>query len=195
MSTVRNTRILIADDHEMIRVGLRTLLRERTEWSIVGEAADGEAAVTRALETKPHVAIVDYELPLLTGLEVTSEIRKRLPETKVLVFTMHDAPPFAAKAFELGARGYVTKSEANTHLLLAVEALVAGRPYVSPRSAAKLAQSFLNGAKMMTGFTPGARIALELIADGHPDQHIASALDLPADTVGEFRSRMRGQLH
>jgi DNA-binding NarL/FixJ family response regulator len=84
------TKILIADDHEVVRAGLRALLSEQPNWQVVAEAADGQAAVAQTLQTAPHVAIVDYSLPLLNGVEVTRQIRQRSPDTEVIIFTMHD---------------------------------------------------------------------------------------------------------
>src|SRR5258705_13995184 len=113
-SPFRNTmRILIADDHEMIRTGLRSILSGCEEWEIVGEAVNGQEAVTLAVQTNPHIALIDYHMSLVNGLEATRDIRTRLPATEVVMFTMHDDPGIVAKAFEAGARGYVTKSEAN----------------------------------------------------------------------------------
>lgn len=193
MLNVQNTiRILIADDHEMIRLGLRAILSQCEEWTIVAEAADGEEAVALAVDTRPHIGVIDYQLPLKNGFEVTRELRARLPETKIAIFTMHDDPVFAAKAFEVGATGYVTKTEATTHLLLAINALILQRPYVSSRTAAKLTQSFLRGTNRMNGMTPGAQVVRRLMNDGHPDQDIAVALDVPIDAVESFRSRLIG---
>lgn len=184
-------RILIADDHEMIRVGLRTILGERENWSIVEEARDGEEALRLATQTEPNIAVIDYQLPFMNGLEVTCEIRKRLPGTKVVIFTIHDELAMVAMAFEAGARGYVTKSEANTHLLLAIETLISDKPYLSARIAAKLARSFLDGPQQGNRLTPGARVALRLKKDGHSDPCIASALDLPVNAVETFCSRVQ----
>jgi DNA-binding NarL/FixJ family response regulator len=198
---VRNAmRILIADDHEMIRTGLRSILCRREEWEIVGEAVNGQEAVTLAVQTNPHIALIDYHMSLVNGLEATRDIRTRLPATEVVMFTMHDDPGIVAKAFEAGARGYVTKSEANKHLLGAVEALAAHRPYVSERIAAGLAHSFHSGMNQIFSFysgvnqvnhlTPGERVVSRLICDQHTDQDIAILLSVSVQSVGKFRSQL-----
>ena len=104
------TKILIADDHEVVRAGLRALLSEQPNWQVVAEAADGQAAVAQTLQTAPHVAIVDYSLPLLNGVEVTRQIRQRSPDTEVIIFTMHDSNDLIRDLLRAGALGYVLKS-------------------------------------------------------------------------------------
>jgi DNA-binding NarL/FixJ family response regulator len=183
-------RILIADDHEMIRTGLRSILSGREEWEIVGEAVNGEEAVTLAVQTDPHIALIDYHMPLVNGLEVTRDIRTRLPGTEVVMFTMQVDPGIVAKAFEAGAKGYVAKSDANKHLLLAVESLAAHRPYVSERIAARLAQSFHSGMNQLNHLTPGERVVSQLICDQHIDQDIAILLNVSVQSVENFRSRL-----
>jgi DNA-binding NarL/FixJ family response regulator len=114
-------KILVADDHEVVRSGLRALLSGQPDWQIVAEAADGKEAVAQALKTAPGVAIVDYSLPVLNGAEVTRQIRQRCPGTEVLIFTMHDNNGLIREVLHAGALGYLLKSDANRLLLTAVE--------------------------------------------------------------------------
>jgi DNA-binding NarL/FixJ family response regulator len=183
-------RILIADDHEMIRTGMRTLIGRRDGWEIVGEALNGEEAIELALQTDPHVAVIDYQLPGMNGPCATREIRTRLPATQVVMFTMHDDPRLVANAFEAGARGYVTKSEANDHLLLAIAALAAGRPYISEQIQGRLARSFNADAKITNHLTPGERVISQLISDKHSDQEIACLLRVSVQRVESFRPKL-----
>ena len=183
-------RILIADDHEMIRTGLRALLKARAGWEIVGEARNSEEAIALALRTDPHVAVIDYQLPVLNGPDATRQIRARLPATQVAMFTMHDEPGLVANAFEAGARGYVTKSEANEHLLMAVEALAARRPYVSEHVQVRLAHCFNSGSRQTDHLSPGARVILQLVSDNYTDQDIAALLGVSPQLIENFRSQL-----
>ena len=104
-------RILIADDHEVVRSGLRRVLEAQTNWEVVAEAGDGKDAISKATETKPDVAVLDYSMPLINGVEATRQIRARLPKTEVLIFTMHDNELLIQELLSAGARGYVLKSD------------------------------------------------------------------------------------
>ena len=108
------TRILIADDHEVVRSGLRSILETQPDWEVVAEAADGKEAIVKAVETKPDVAVVDYSLPLINGIEVTRQIRRRLPSTEVLIFTMHDSEALIDELLSAGARGFLLKTDAKS---------------------------------------------------------------------------------
>ena len=119
------TRILIADDHEVVRSGLRSILESESGWDVVAEAADGKEAIVKAVETKPDVAVVDYSLPLVNGIEVTRQIRRRLPNTEILVFTMHDSEGLIDELLRAGALGFLLKTDAACHLLEAIEKLAA----------------------------------------------------------------------
>src|SRR6185312_1701726 len=107
------TRILIADDHEVVRSGVRQILEARSTWHVVAEAVDGKQAIAKALSEKPDVAILDYGLPLINGIEATRQIRARLPKTEVLIFTMHDTETIVRDLLAAGARGYLLKSDAS----------------------------------------------------------------------------------
>ena len=123
------TRLLVADDHDVVRCGLRKIFEAQPTWEVVAEAADGEEAVRKALATVPDVAVIDYSMPKLNGAEVARRIRRRLPNTEVLVFTMYESEALIAKVLRAGARGYLLKSDASGHLIAAVEALAAHKPF------------------------------------------------------------------
>ena len=110
-------RILIADDHEVVRFGLRQILEAQANWEVVAEASDGKEAVSRAIETKPDICILDHSLPLMNGLEVTRQIRARVPKSEILIFTMHENEQLVQELLQAGARGYLLKSDARTHLI------------------------------------------------------------------------------
>ena len=115
------TRILIADDHDVVRSGLRTILEAQQNLEVVAEAADGKEAILKALETKPDVAVLDYSLPLINGVEATRQIRARLPRTEILIFTMHENETLIEELVKAGARGYLLKSDARRDLMAAIE--------------------------------------------------------------------------
>jgi DNA-binding NarL/FixJ family response regulator len=131
-------RLLLADDHEVVREGVRHLLQSRPSWEVVAEAADGREAVRKAIETNPDVAIVDYSLPLMNGIEVTHQIRSRLETTEVLILTMHDTDIVIEQLLTAGACGYLLKTDANKSLIEAVESLANHEPYFTGKIAAFL---------------------------------------------------------
>jgi DNA-binding NarL/FixJ family response regulator len=136
------TRILIADDHDVVRSGLRTVLEAQRGWIVVAEAGDGRDAVAKALETKPNVAIIDYSLPLLNGAEVTRQIHSRLPSVEVLIFTMHDSESLLADILSAGARAYLLKSDANQYLIAAVTSLAGHKPFFTAKVSEQLLDSY-----------------------------------------------------
>jgi DNA-binding NarL/FixJ family response regulator len=137
-------RILIADDHDVVRSGLRRIVEAQSNWQVVAEAGDGKEAVQKALETKPDVVVIDYSLPLINGAEATRQIRSVLPRTEVLIFTMHDSETLIEELLKAGARGYLVKTDAQRHLIGAIEALAAHRPFFTAKVSEALLESFLS---------------------------------------------------
>ena len=127
------TRILIADDHDVVRSGLTTILEAHPNWEVVAEAADGKEAILKAIETKPDVAVLDYSLPLVNGIEATRQIRARLPKTEVLIFTMHDNETLIEELLKAGARGYLLKTDARRDLIAAIEVSQIHKPFFTAR--------------------------------------------------------------
>jgi DNA-binding NarL/FixJ family response regulator len=125
------TRILIVDDHEVVRSGLRLTLEAHEGWKVVAEASDGKEAIAKAVETRPDVAIIDFALPGMNGIDTTRQIRARVPTAEVLIFTMHDSDVLKGQALEAGARAYLLKSDPTPHLISAVESLRPSRRYAS----------------------------------------------------------------
>ena len=185
------TRILIADDHEVVRRGVRAILEVRSDWEVVAEAADGNQAVELAAATRPDVAVLDFSLPLLNGLEVTRRIRQTLPKTQVLIFTMHDNEDLIRGALQAGARGYLLKSDADGQLVSAVEALTQQRPFFSWRVSEALLESFLDrraGAAGTSPLTPREREIVQLIAEGKSNKEVGKHLNVSIKTVETHRA-------
>ncbi|MEW5976320.1 MAG: response regulator transcription factor [Acidobacteriota bacterium] len=126
-------RILLADDHQMVRKTLRMLLETHVGWQVCGEASNGREAVELAAKLKPHIAVLDLEMPNLSGLEATRQIKMESPAVEVIICSMYESNQFVREAFGAGARGYVLKSEAGQHLMEAVEALSRGESFFTQR--------------------------------------------------------------
>ena len=137
------TRILIADDHDVVRSGLRRVLEAQPGWEVVAEAADGKDAIDKAAATKPDVAVLDSMMPLVNGAGATRQIRARLPKTEVLIFTIHDDERHVAELLEAGARGYVLKSDITGQLLDAIASLAKHKPFFTTTVSETLLGSFL----------------------------------------------------
>jgi DNA-binding NarL/FixJ family response regulator len=190
------TRILIADDHDVVRSGLRAILEAHPNWEVVAEAADGREAVLNAIETKPDVAVVDYSLPLVNGVEVTRQIRARLPKTEVLIFTMHDNERLIEELLKAGARGYLLKSDAKRYLVEAIEALAIHKPFFTAKVSEALLHSFrARTSREGSSLTNRERSIVQLIAEGHSNKEIGQLLDISIKTVETHRSAIMRKLN
>ena len=189
------TRLLIADDHPVVRSGLRKVLEAEPRCEVIAEASDGKEAITKALETKPDIALVDYSLPLINGVEVTRQIRKQLPKTEVLIFTMHDNDGLLRELLNAGARGYVLKSDARQHLVGAIEALASHKPYFTTKVSETLLNSYLAKDKLAgSPITNRERGVVQLIAEGHTNKGIAIQLGISLKTVETHRAAIMRKL-
>jgi DNA-binding NarL/FixJ family response regulator len=184
------TRILIADDHEVVRSGLRTVVEAQPGWTVVAEASDGRDAVVKALEAKPDVAIIDYSLPLLNGADVTRQIRARVPTVEVLIFTMHDSDSLLADVLAAGARAYLLKSDANQYLIAAVASLANHKPFFTGRISEQLLDTFLSThqGKADGVLSPRERAIVQLIAEGNSNKEMSEALGLSVKTIESHRA-------
>jgi DNA-binding NarL/FixJ family response regulator len=191
------TRILIADDHEVVRSGLRAILEAHEGWEVVAEACDGKEAISKAIETKPDVAIIDYSLPMMNGVEATRQIRARVPAAEVLIFTMHDTDVLIGELLEAGARGYLLKSDAKQYLIAAVESLAGHRPFFTGRISEQLLDSFLSKhrTKTDTPLSPRERIVVQLIAEGRSNREMSEILSLSVKTIETHRAAAMRKLN
>jgi DNA-binding NarL/FixJ family response regulator len=187
-------RILIADDHAVVRAGLRALLESRSGWDVCGEAADGREAVEKATKLKPDVAVLDIGMPLLNGVEATRRIRASSPQTEVLILTMHQSDDLVHQVIEAGARGYILKDDADRVLLQAVDAVRHHKPYFSTRvSAAADSEDASAGgpeASHRSRLTPREREILQLLAEGKANKEVASLLGISVNTAEAHRANI-----
>ena len=181
-------RILIADDHEAVRSGLRAVLAQRADWEVVAEVSDGRRAVAAAIESKPHVAIVDFSMPRMTGVEVTRRIRECSLPTEVLIFTVHNSSLLAQQAYQAGARAFLAKSDANKMLLAAVDSLLAHRPFGVRKGSDDFDCRQADEAYVHQGLTPRERVVVKLVADGYSNKGISAILNLSVKTTEAHRA-------
>jgi DNA-binding NarL/FixJ family response regulator len=188
-------RILLADDHEVVRRGLKVLLEDRMGWEICGEAVTGREAVDMARAMQPNIAIIDLMMPDLNGLETTRQIRRVSPRTQVLIFTMHRNETIVHEVLDAGARGYILKSDAEKEIVSAVEALLRSQPYFSAQISETVLEGYLRAARqpaepdaVVPRLTPREREIVQLLAEGHRNKRVAQKLNISVKTVETHRT-------
>lgn len=192
-------RILVADDHEVVRRGLRNLLESHSEWQVAAEAGSGVEVVQKATELRPDVVVLDITMPGLSGLEAARRIRKNLPEIEILFLTVHDSEQMVREALDTGARGYVLKSDAGRDLLAAVESVRQHRFFLSPRitetlGSASIASALTARKKSTSALTPREHEVLKLLAEGKTIKESAVALKIAAKTAETHRTNIMRKL-
>jgi two-component system response regulator NreC len=194
----RRIRVLVADDHTIVREGLVSLLRDSGQCEIVAEAANGLEAVDKALETKPEVALIDITMPRLNGLEAVRRIREALPDTRILVLTVHDDEEYVLPIVRAGATGYLLKNAASAELLAAVQSLHAGRPYFGPEATRVMAEQLRHPgdapADPYQRLTPREREVFHLVVEGKASKEISRVLDISVKTAENHRARLMEKL-
>jgi DNA-binding NarL/FixJ family response regulator len=184
--------VLLADDHPLVRRGLRTLLQLNPGWKVCGEAASGSEAVRKAMRFKPDLALLDISMPDLDGLRATTEIRRASPKTKVLILTMHSTEQFLRAAIKAGAQGYVLKSDAEVNLIAAVNTLIKGGTFFT-RSVQEPARGS-KSAETSDRLTPREQQVLQLLAEGKTNKQLASELGISTRTAENHRARVMDKL-
>jgi DNA-binding NarL/FixJ family response regulator len=198
---MKTLRILVADDHDIVRQGVRTLLEARPEWEVCGEAVDGREAVGKAIKLKPDIAILDISMPGLNGLEATRQILRAVPQTEVMIVTMHESEQLVRDVLHAGARGYVVKSDARRDLVAAVEALSQHKAFLSPGVAGTVLKDYLE-ADTRAGdhrpshsyLTPREREIVQLLAEGKSNKEVAARLGISVKTAETHRSNIMRKL-
>lgn len=191
-----STRILIADDHAMVRGGLRLLLERQAGFEVVAEASDGAEAVREALATRPDIAILDVAMPLLTGIQAAREIRAQAPDIQVLILSMHDDERYVFEALKAGASGYVLKREADTALVDAVHAMTRGEPFLTTAATEAIVREWMKDDSHAPSepLSPREQEVLKLIAEAHTNREIGEVLHLSEKTVESHRANILRKL-
>jgi DNA-binding NarL/FixJ family response regulator len=199
---VAEIKLLLADDHEIVREGLRALLQAYRDCEIVGEAADGRQAVALVKELKPDIVILDISMPLLNGLEATRQILKIRPQTKVLILTMHESDSLIRDILDVGARGYILKTDVGTDLVKAVESLRWNKTFFTQRVSQMVLDGYLKGDSRVsnsdsegTRLTPRQREVVQLLAEGKSSKEVAVALDVSVKTAETHRANIMRKLN
>jgi DNA-binding NarL/FixJ family response regulator len=191
-------RIVLADDHNVVRAGLKALIDSQPTMEVVGEAGDGVEVLAQADAVRPDLVVMDLSMPRLNGLEATQQLRARFPELHVLVLSVHEDATYLRRALEAGATGYVLKRAAADSLIGAIREVSEGRVYLDPALAATLAQSVLGvgraGAAATIALSEREAAVLRLIAQGYSNKEIAAQLDLSVKTVETYKARAMEKL-
>ena len=190
-------RVLIADDHGIVRSGLRLLLERQPDIEVIAEAADGAEAREIAVRERPDLAILDVRMPKLTGLQVTRELKKQAPEVSVLILSMHDDERYLFEALKAGASGYVLKTQADTDLMEAIRAVERGEPFLTPTAQQALIKDVLERGRQSGDeeeLTPREEEIVKLVAEAHTTRQIAEILHLSEKTVENHRGNAMRKL-
>jgi DNA-binding NarL/FixJ family response regulator len=197
-------RLLIADDHEIVRRGLRTVLETRPGWVVAAEASDGREAVEKAKQVKPHITILDISMPTMNGLEAARQIIKHVPETKVLILSIHDSDSLIRKILEAGARGYLLKSDASRDLVSAVDALLWNKTFFTRQVEQIVLEGYFrknggrdddddNGVDALR-LTARQREIVQLLAEGKSSKEVATTLEISIKTAETHRANIMRRL-
>ncbi len=197
MPTGRRIRILLADDHAVLRAGLKALLSAQPDLEVVGEAAEGSAAVRLAQELRPDIVVMDIGMPGVSGIDATARIKRDLPATKVLVLSMHDDQGYLRQVLRAGASGYVLKRSADTELLAAIRAAARGDVSLDPAMARGLVEAVVAPRPVSDGpaiLSDREREVLRLLAHGHTNQQVAHRLCIGVKSVESYKARLMEKL-
>jgi DNA-binding NarL/FixJ family response regulator len=198
---MKEIRVLLADDHGIVRKGLRALLESQPGMKVAGEAADGREAVKLTAEIQPDVVIMDIAMPNLNGIEATAQIVKANPKTGVVILSMHSDEAYLVRALNAGARGYMLKDSAEEDLLRAIQAVADGRPFFSPAIAQTLLEDFVRSLQQrgLTDsydlLTDREKEVLQLLAEGKSNKDVATLLNLSPYTVETHRTNLMQKLN
>jgi DNA-binding NarL/FixJ family response regulator len=198
---MKTLRILIADDHDLMRRGVKALLQSHAGWEIVGEAHTGREAVSKAEELKPDVVILDISMPDLNGVDAAKRIRKASPDTEVLILSVHYSDQLIRDILEAGVRGYIVKSDSDRDLVIAVETLANHKPFFTPRATEVMLTNFNSGKTkadlpetMRDRLTSREREIVQLLAEGKSSKEVASSLNISVKTAETHRANIMRKL-
>lgn len=189
-------RILVGDDHSLVRRGVRALLESQRGWEVCGEAATGREAVEKARRLKPDVVVLDIAMPELNGFEAARQILRTVPQTKVLILSMYESEQAVRDALDAGARAYVSKSDLDRDLLVAVDLLAENRTFFTTKVSQMVVQGYLKGGKSQSGgaLSPRQHQVVRLLAEGKTNKEVAVALGISVKTAETHRSLIMRKL-
>ena len=190
-------RVLLVDDHELIRAGVRMLLDRMTDVQVVAEAEDGNEAMALVRTMPPDIVLVDISLPGMSGLEVSQRVASEFPETKVIILSMHESDDYVGKALHAGAKGYLVKGIGSRELEIALRSVMAGGTYLTPSVAGTIVNAFVKGTgehSILQKITPRQLEILKLIGEGNGTKEIAHQLNISAKTVDAHRAELMERL-
>ena len=196
----KRPRVFIVEDHQLFREGLKAMFNRREDIDIVGEAEDGLEAVRGIRKATPDLVLLDLSMPKMGGISVIKEVKRELPETRILALTIHESDQFVLKAFEAGADGYCIKDASRKELMLAVDSLLEGKTYISPGISDQVMEGYLTGRKKLKKnsrwdtVTQREREVLKLLAEGYANKDIADFLCISVKTAEKHRSNLIGKL-
>ncbi|UCG19917.1 MAG: response regulator transcription factor [Deltaproteobacteria bacterium] len=193
-------KIVIAEDHTILREGLRALLSSQEDLDVVGEAEDGREAIRQVEELAPDLILMDLSMPKMNGVEAIREIRRRVPETKILALTVHKAEEFIVEVLQAGADGYIPKDASSNELMMAIKSVLMGKRYLSPSVSKVVIEGYLESRRAFASSTPWETLTkrereiLKLIAEGHKNKEIADFLCISVKTVEKHRANLMKKL-
>ena len=193
-------RVVLGDDHTLVRQGIRKILEDRGDWEVVAEAGDGREAVRKVIEHEPDVAILDIGMPLLNGIEATRQIVKRVPAVRVLILSMHSDEAYITQALRAGAKGYLLKDSADTDLIRGVTDVAAGKSFFSPAVAKVMLDDYVRHladkgiVDRYDALSEREREIFQLVAEGHSNKAIAELLSISPATVETHRAHLLQKL-
>jgi len=194
------TKVVIVEDHRLFREGLKSMLAEKTEFEVVGEAGDGVEAITCIRRRKPNLVLLDLSMPKMNGISVMREIKSQFPEIKILALTIHESDRYVLEAFEAGADGYCLKDAGRNELMVAVSSVLEGKTYISPTISDNVMEGYLTGRKKLKSkttwdtITPREREVLKLLGEGYQNKEIAEMLHISVKTVEKHRANIMTKL-
>jgi DNA-binding NarL/FixJ family response regulator len=192
--------IVIVEDHQLFRNGLKSILNKRNDITIVGEAEDGIEAVKLIRRLKPDLVLLDLSMPKMGGISVMKDVKRELPDTKILLLTIHESDQYVLEAFEAGADGYCIKDSSRQELMLAIESVLQGKTYISPGISDQVMEGYLSNRKRLKEktswdtLTQREREVLKLLAEGHSNKEIGKLLHISVKTVEKHRANLINKL-
>ena len=192
--------IVIAEDHQLFREGLKSMLADHQDFEVIAEAEDGLQAIRRIRHKQPDLLILDLSMPRLSGISVIKDVKSEFPEVKILTLTIHESDQYVLEAFEAGADGYCIKDASREELMLAVKSVIEGRRYISPGIADSVMEGFIEGRKRLKKettwdtITQREREVLKLLAEGYLNKEIAELLSISVKTVEKHRANIMAKL-